>query len=58
VARCTGERLMRQMGLKGIGRGKTVKTTISDADSACPWDRVNRQFSAERPNALGVADFT
>jgi putative transposase len=49
---------MRQMGLKGIGRGKTVKTTISDADSACPWDRVNRQFSAERPNALGVADFT
>jgi transposase InsO family protein len=49
---------MRQMGLRGIVRGKTVKTTISDADAACPLDRVNRQFSAERPNALWVADFT
>jgi transposase InsO family protein len=58
VARCTAERLMRQMGPKGIVRGKTVKTTISDADAACPLDRVNRQFSAERPNALWVADFT
>jgi putative transposase len=58
VARCTAERLMRQMGLKGIVRGKTVKTAISDADAACPWDCVNRQFSAERPNALWVADFT
>lgn len=46
------------MGLKGIVRGKTVKTTISDADAACPLDRVNRQFSAEHPNALWVADFT
>jgi putative transposase len=58
VARGTVERLMRKMGLRGIVRGKTVKTTISDADAACPLDRVNRQFSAERPNALGVADFT
>jgi transposase InsO family protein len=58
VARCTVERLMQQMGLKGIVRGKTVKTTISDADAVCPLDRVNRQFSAERPNALWVADFT
>ncbi len=39
-------------------RGKTIKTTISDANAACPLDRVNRQFSAERPNALWVADFT
>jgi len=58
VARCTVERLMRKMGLKGIVRGKTLKTTISDTDAACPLDRVNRQFSAERPNALWVADFT
>jgi transposase InsO family protein len=58
LARCTVERLMRQMGLKGIVRGKTVKTTISDPDAACPLDLVNRQFSAERPNALWVADFT
>lgn len=58
VARCTVERLMRSLGLKGVRRGKTIKTTISDADAACPLDRVNRQFSAERPNALWVADFT
>ncbi|MEC4747011.1 IS3 family transposase [Methylomicrobium sp. Wu6] len=58
LARCTVERLMRQMGLKGIIRGKTVKTTISDPGSSSPLDRVNRQFSAVRPNALWVADFT
>lgn len=58
VARCTVERLMRQMGLKGVVRGKGIKTTISDANAVCPLDRVNRQFSAERPNALWVADFT
>ncbi len=58
VARCTVERLMRKMGLKGVVRGKTVKTTISSADTTCPLDRVNRQFNAERPNALWVADFT
>jgi len=58
VARCTVERLMRHMGLKGIVRGKTVKTTFSHPDAACPLDRVNRQFNADRPNALWVADFT
>ena len=49
---------MCRLGLKGVRRGKTIKTTISDADAACPLDHVNRQFSAERPNALWVADFT
>ncbi len=58
VARCTVERLMRQMGLKGVVRGQAVKTTISDQAAACPEDRVNRQFQAERPNALWVSDFT
>jgi transposase InsO family protein len=58
VARCTVERLMRSLGLKGVVRGQTVKTTISAADAACPLDHVNRQFRAERPNALWVADFT
>lgn len=57
VARCTVGRLMKSPGLKGVRRGKTIKTTISDANAACP-DHVNRQFSAERPNALWVADFT
>ncbi len=58
VARCTVERLMRRLGLQGVVRGKTIKTTVSDKASACPLDKVNRQFRAERPNALWVSDFT
>ncbi len=58
VARCTVARLMRQMGLKGVVRGKSVRTTVSDASAPCPRDRVNRQFTAPRPNALWVSDFT
>jgi transposase InsO family protein len=58
VARCTVARLMRLMGLKGVTRGKTVRTTISDRAAPCPADRVNRQFQASRPNALWVVDFT
>jgi transposase InsO family protein len=58
VARCTVERLMRVMGLKGVRRGKTVKTTISDPAAPCPLDRVNRNFTAPRPNMLWVSDFT
>ena len=49
---------MRQMGLKGVVRGKSIKTTMSDAAAPCPRDRVNRQFTAPRPNALWVSDFT
>ena len=58
VARCTVERLMRQLGLQGARRGKRVRTTISDTKTACPLDRVNRVFKAERPNQLWVSDFT
>ena len=58
VARCTVERLMRQLGLRGVIRGKPVKTTVSDKSPPCPLDRVNRQFQAQRPNALWVSDFT
>jgi putative transposase len=58
VARCTVARLMRTMGLRGVVRGKTVRTTISNAAAPCPLDRVNRQFKAPRPNALWVSDFT
>jgi putative transposase len=58
VARCTVARLMRQMGLKGVVRGKSIRTTVSDAATPCPRDRVNRQFKAPRPNALWVSDFT
>jgi transposase InsO family protein len=58
VARCTVERLMRQLGLQGARRGKKVRTTISDSKAPCPLDRVNRVFKAERPNQLWVSDFT
>ena len=58
VARCTVERLMKQLGLRGVMRGKRVRTTIADAAAARPMDRVNRQFRADRPNQLWVSDFT
>ena len=49
---------MRLRGLQGARRGKGVRTTVPDAKAACPLDRVNRQFKAQRPNELWVADFT
>ena len=58
VARCTVERLMRRLGLRGVRRGKVVRTTFSDSAAPCPLDRVNRQFKADRPNQLWVSDFT
>ena len=58
VARCTVERLMRGMGLKGAVRGRTYKTTISDEALDRPADLVQRNFSADRPNQLWVADLT
>jgi putative transposase len=58
VARCTVARLMQAMGLKGVVRGKGVRTTTPDPAAVCPLDRVNRQFKAPRPNALWVSDFT
>ena len=58
VARCTVERLMRRIGLRGIVRGKETRTTIADKALPCPADKVNRQFRAPRPNVLWVSDFT
>lgn len=58
VARCTVERLMRRLGLRGVRRGKVVRTTFGDTAAPCPLDRVNRQFKADRPNQLWVSDFT
>ncbi len=49
---------MRTMGLAGVVRGKTVRTTVPNPAAACPLDRVNRNFKAPRPNALWVSDFT
>lgn len=58
VARCTVERLMKRLGLRGVIRGKVIKTTQGDKSKPCPLDKVNRQFTAPRPNALWVSDFT
>jgi transposase InsO family protein len=59
VARCTVERLMRQMGLHGVIRGgRYKKTTVVDEAAQRPADLVNRDFTADRPNQLWVADIT
>ena len=58
VARCTVERLMRQMGLAGRVRGRKRRTTIAAPTSARPADLVERSFRATRPNTLWVADIT
>ena len=58
VARCTVERLMREMGLRGVVRGKKQITTISDLKQDRAPDLVKRIFKATRPNQLWVADFT
>ena len=52
VARCTVERLMRQLGLHGAVRGRCCKTTMSNTTLDHPADLVNRQFTATRPNQL------
>jgi transposase InsO family protein len=58
LARCTVERLMHRMGLRGVVRGKAVRTTISGPAESCPLDRVHRQFHAPAPNRLWLSDFT
>jgi putative transposase len=58
VARCTVERLMRGLGLRGAVRGRRVRTTMSAADAARPGDLVRRGFDVTAPNRLWVADFT
>ena len=58
VARCTVERLMRELGLAGARRGRRVRTTRPDAAAARPADLVRRRFSPARPDRLWVADFT
>jgi putative transposase len=58
VARCTVERLMRQDGLRGVRRGRKRRTTFPDGAATRPSDLVDRDFSADAPNRLWVADFT
>jgi putative transposase len=58
VARCSVERLMKKLGLRGVRRGKQPKTTCADPSAARPADLVNRHFAPRAPNELWVADFT
>jgi putative transposase len=58
VARCTVERLMGELGLQGVRRGKPHKTTTPTPNAARLADLVARDFSAQRPNQLWVADLT
>jgi Integrase core domain/HTH-like domain len=58
VARCTVERLMADLGLQGVIRGKPVRTTVQDKAVPCPLDHVNRVFHASAPNRLWLSDFT
>lgn len=59
VARCTVERLMRREGLRGIRREKHIRTTLGDgAETPRPLDLVEREFVAQAPNQLWVADLT
>ena len=58
VARCTVERLMRQLGLAGARRGKRRRTTLPDPAAARPADLIGRRFSPSAPDRLWVADFT
>ena len=53
VARCTVERLMGELGLEGVRRGKARKTTTPDEITARPADLVERNFSATRPTSSG-----
>lgn len=58
AARCTVERLMRELGLVGVVRGKRIRTTLTDETVERPQDLVKRDFSAPAPNRLWVADLT
>ena len=58
VARCTVERLMAELGLRGAVRGKAIATTIADAGAVRPADLVGRRFGPVAPNRLWVADLT
>ncbi len=58
VAHCTVDRLMRDLGMSGVRRGKPVRTTVSAKDGARAGDLLNRDFTACAPNTRWVADFS
>ncbi|MGA5599293.1 IS3 family transposase [Streptomyces thermocarboxydus] len=58
LARCTVERLMRELGLEGVIRGQRRRTTVPEPSAPRPPDLVDRDFTASRPDQLWVADMT
>ena len=58
VAHCTVDRLMRELGMQGVRRGKTPRTTIPGADGRRAGDLLDRDFTAPAPNRVWIADFT
>lgn len=58
VAHCTVDRLMRELGMQGVRRGKTPRTTIPGKDSTRAGDLLDRDFTAPAPNRVWIADFT
>ncbi|MEV6432974.1 IS3 family transposase [Nocardia sp. NPDC051463] len=58
VAFCTVDRIMRELGMNGIVRGRKVRTTIPGKDAVRAGDRLNRDFTSDAPNLVWVADFT
>ena len=57
-ARCTVGRLMKTLYLRGVVRGRRIKTTLPSGLAERPLDLINRNFKATRPNALWVTDLT
>ena len=58
VAKCTVERLCRELGIRGVVRGKFPRTTTPAPETERPGDLVDRAFTASAPNQLWVADIT
>jgi putative transposase len=58
VSKHTVDRLMRQLGLQGVRRGRKVRTTVPGKDGHRAGDLLRRDFTATAPNRAWVADFT
>ncbi|MGX1810884.1 IS3 family transposase [Nocardia sp. NPDC055321] len=58
VAFCTVDRIMRELGMNGVVRGRKLRTTIAAKDGVRAGDKLNRDFTAAAPNLVWVADFT
>jgi putative transposase len=58
VAFCTVDRIMRELGLNGVVRGRRQRTTIPGKDGIRAADQLNRDFTATAPDRIWVADFT